>query len=427
MELTYDRTGNDTADAAAGNSYLYDAEGRSALHDLLMGTMTGYIYDAEGTRVAKGNISALTCDIKSNGFQPVSDYVIGPGGEQLTETGSDGQGNMVWSHTNVFAAGSLIGTYDKDGLHFYLNDWLGNRRVQTDYAGVFEQSCTNLPFGDSLNCTASLVSPTEHHFTGKERDVESGNDYFEARYYASAIGRFLTPDWSVKVEPVPYASLGDPQSLNLYAYVRNSPLSEVDPDGHCCWDWIKQHVASAAIGALKGVLTLAFAKPLIKPGPEVRTTETVTGIHVAEDTQAQAQQIQNAVPPALQPNGDTETVADIATIVLLTTTGVGEDIEEAGAAAAEVGDSSSTVEAGGGLKTPGSYFGEKSADEAKAALEAKFGPAKSSRPGADTYFDAKNGRSYNVHTDPAHGASHVDIRKRGPTPDRKVPLKEDGQ
>ena len=33
--------------------------------------------------------------------------------------------------------------------------------------------------------------------------------------------------------PVPYAKLDDPQSLNLYSYVRNNPLSRTDPDGHC--------------------------------------------------------------------------------------------------------------------------------------------------------------------------------------------------
>ena len=70
------------------------------------------------------------------------------------------------------------------------------------------------------------------HFTGKERDPESGNDYFGARYYASTMGRFMSPDWSAKEEPVPYATMNDPQSLNLYAYVRNNPLRGVDPDGH---------------------------------------------------------------------------------------------------------------------------------------------------------------------------------------------------
>jgi RHS repeat-associated protein len=72
--------------------------------------------------------------------------------------------------------------------------------------------------------------------TGKERDTESGNDYFGARYYASSMGRFMSPDWSAQEEPVPYAKLDDPQSLNLYAYVENNPLYRADPDGHCCWE-----------------------------------------------------------------------------------------------------------------------------------------------------------------------------------------------
>jgi RHS repeat-associated protein len=53
-------------------------------------------------------------------------------------------------------------------------------------------------------------------FTGKERDSESGNDNFGARYYSSSLGRFMSPDWSATPEPVPYAKLEDPQSLNLY-------------------------------------------------------------------------------------------------------------------------------------------------------------------------------------------------------------------
>jgi RHS repeat-associated protein len=90
--------------------------------------------------------------------------------------------------------------------------------------------------------------------TGKERDTESGLDYFEARYYSSAMGRFMSPDWSAKEEPVPYATMDDPQSLNLYSYVRNNPLSRTDPDGHCdsngqnCSAW--DHIAGAIGGAL---------------------------------------------------------------------------------------------------------------------------------------------------------------------------------
>jgi RHS repeat-associated protein len=72
-------------------------------------------------------------------------------------------------------------------------------------------------------------------FSGKERDTESGNDYMFARYYNSATGRFLSPDWSAKVAPVPYAKLDNPQSLNLYSYVLNNPVVAEDPDGHATW------------------------------------------------------------------------------------------------------------------------------------------------------------------------------------------------
>jgi RHS repeat-associated protein len=76
----------------------------------------------------------------------------------------------------------------------------------------------------SFTVCAPHVCFVPSHFTGKERDSESGNDYFGARYYSSSMGRFMSPDWSAKVEPVPYAKLDDPQSLNLYQYVGNNPL-----------------------------------------------------------------------------------------------------------------------------------------------------------------------------------------------------------
>jgi RHS repeat-associated protein len=74
-------------------------------------------------------------------------------------------------------------------------------------------------------------------FTGKERDTETGLDYFGARYYASNMGRWMSPDWSSSPEAVPYATLSNPQSLNLYSYVGNNPMSTADADGHCCSDW----------------------------------------------------------------------------------------------------------------------------------------------------------------------------------------------
>ncbi len=168
----------------------------------------------------------------ANGFTLTNSYALGLAGEQVTETGGDGQ----WLHTNVFVGGQLLATYDDAGVHFHITDWLGSRRVQTNYLGQVEATYQNLPFGEMVpqNNTVFLGA-TEQHFTGKERDTESGNDYFLARYYNSATGRFLSPDWSAKVQPVPYAKLDNPQTLNLYGYMQNNPLGGVDQDGHCDW------------------------------------------------------------------------------------------------------------------------------------------------------------------------------------------------
>ncbi|MGH9599427.1 MAG: RHS repeat-associated core domain-containing protein [Terracidiphilus sp.] len=97
----------------------------------------------------------------------------------------------------------------------------------TDYAGTAEESCHSLPYGNGEDCGTVRSA---HLFTGKERDAESGNDYFGARYYASSMGRFLSPD-----DPILYQDKEDPQTWNLYTYVRNNPLNRVDPNGHLKW------------------------------------------------------------------------------------------------------------------------------------------------------------------------------------------------
>jgi RHS repeat-associated protein len=119
-------------------------------------------------------------------------------------------------------------------------------------------------------CIRSLFPP--YHFTGKERDAESGNDYFEARHYNSAAGRFLSPDWSAKEEPVPYAKLDDPQSLNLYSYVRNNPMTSVDVDGH--WPSLSD-VRTFSVGFAKGLsnsLGLTQQFDIVHTGQEGGTT-----------------------------------------------------------------------------------------------------------------------------------------------------------
>jgi RHS repeat-associated protein len=147
---------------------------------------------------------------------------------------------------------------------FVTVDWLGSTRLVTDGAKAVQRGIDYLPFGEEIrnghngrtagvyelgaNGSASYPGAADAvtgRFTGKERDAETGLDYFLARYYSPAQGRFTSPDeWAGGIVdpftgqqvgqpgPLPYADISDPQTLNKYVYVRNSPLRYTDPDGH---------------------------------------------------------------------------------------------------------------------------------------------------------------------------------------------------
>jgi RHS repeat-associated protein len=90
-------------------------------------------------------------------------------------------------------------------------------------------------------------------FTGKERDAETGLDWFGARYFSGAQGRFTSPD-----KPFVDQYHDGLQSWNLYAYGRNNPLKYVDQDGEAAW------LVGAAVGAIMdvGVQTLIEGKSI---------------------------------------------------------------------------------------------------------------------------------------------------------------------
>jgi RHS repeat-associated protein len=91
------------------------------------------------------------------------------------------------------------------------------------------------PFGEDIqpgigNCTSlwgPIADNVNQKFTGKERDAESGLDYFGARYYGSALGRFASTD----LLGINLIRVLNPQRLHKYAYAVNNPLAFTDPDG----------------------------------------------------------------------------------------------------------------------------------------------------------------------------------------------------
>ena len=106
-------------------------------------------------------------------------------------------------------------------IRYYHQDHLGSSSVITDQAGNLVEELAFYPFGHSRNDFSPRQIEEPYEFTQKERDTESGLDYFGKRFYAPTIGRWISPD------PLQEGGGG----LNLYAYVNQRPLNHFDPDG----------------------------------------------------------------------------------------------------------------------------------------------------------------------------------------------------
>jgi len=200
LGIGYDAAGNQTA--IGGFTFAYDAENR-LVSSTLNGVTTTYAYDGEGRRVKK-----------TTGGSAVI-FVYDAFGRLAAEYG---------------------GTADPVGTECLTADHLGSTRLITSSTGAERRCLDYLPFGEQMtqgmggrgSCYADANEPRVK-FTGKERDAETGLDYFGARYFSGAQGRFTSPD-------VPLADQWEtePQSWNLYSHVRNNPLRFIDPTGRKC-------------------------------------------------------------------------------------------------------------------------------------------------------------------------------------------------
>ena len=224
--ISYDPAGNTTQNGNVG--YTYDAENRLIATQGTPGV--SYLYDGDGKRVEKCTQGTTpgTCATGATGTL----YWTGPGSDPLAET--DLAGNVLENY--IFFNGQRIARREPGTpatIHFYFSDHLGSHGVVTNNTGsTCEQDIDYYPFGGVEQDYCPTVSQ-HFKFTGKERDAESGMDYFGARYNASNMGRFMTPD------SIAYSGLDDPQSLNLYSYVGNHPTNMIDPDGRC-WSWAQR-------------------------------------------------------------------------------------------------------------------------------------------------------------------------------------------
>jgi RHS repeat-associated protein len=207
----YDVAGNLDRDSLNG-TYRYDAEGRQVAYCpgvtdpancTVQSATTVYAYDGEGRRVLKTEGAVVTT------------YVY------------DAQGQLAAEYGSAASGLACVTCY-------MMGDSLGSTRVVTNEQGAAVECDDYLPFGAEIPTGTErtgcyTASGVKQKFTGKERDNETGLDYFGYRYFSGAQGRFTSVD-----PDNAGASASDPQSWNAYAYVRNNPLSFIDPFGESC-------------------------------------------------------------------------------------------------------------------------------------------------------------------------------------------------
>jgi len=205
----YDAAGNMTSDPTDGVTATYDAENRIATATK-NGVTTTYTYDDAGNRVEKSNAGASTVY-----------WYLTPG----IVAEADLSGNLKSEY--VFFDGERVARKDfpSNAVFYYFSDHLKTASVITDSVGNIKSESDYYPWGGELQLTNN--DSNHYKFTGKERDSETGLDYFGARYYSNGQGRFTSADLPL-IDQHP----ADPQSWNLYSYVRNNPLRFTDPTGN---------------------------------------------------------------------------------------------------------------------------------------------------------------------------------------------------
>ncbi|HYR76178.1 MAG TPA: RHS repeat-associated core domain-containing protein [Pyrinomonadaceae bacterium] len=214
---SYDAAGNLTNDSI--HSYGFDAENKIKMVDGVNGV---YGYDGDGNRVRKNFALGEQVRMVYSGGQLLAEYDI--------STGS-------LKKEYVYGAKGLIATIEPStGTRYTTSDHLGSPRVITSSSAGVVSRHDYMPFGEEIGVTIggrtsgmgySAVDGLRQKFTRKERDNETGLDFFGARYYGSVQGRFTGADPKM----LGLKQVVNPQRWNRYAYVVNNPLALYDPDG----------------------------------------------------------------------------------------------------------------------------------------------------------------------------------------------------
>ena len=242
----YDPQGNLTAIwkqagiADTAQTFSYDALGRMVQSwDGARGVTEKYGYTPDGLRTVieqwrGATLVKRSCNLYNDAGQLVSRHEA----QGATAT-------PVWKRDLVYLGRNPVAEFDAGGLHALHADHLGSPRQVTDGNGAVEACQKYLPFGATLDQQGGWISAKG--FTSHEQTDGSGLVYMRGRFYLPQYHRFASPD------PGPDQHPEDPQRWNRYAYVQNSPIAKLDPDGQEQFDiTFRAFIPQATVGGFRG-------------------------------------------------------------------------------------------------------------------------------------------------------------------------------
>jgi RHS repeat-associated protein len=221
------------------------------------GINRSFLYTASGEKVMVRNelLGTAAVSLRDLGGNPVRHYLYSGG-------------SWSWVGDDIFQGRQRIAQVTGSGTRYFHVDHLGSvRRVSTG-GGALEKAYDFFPYGLPVKET---VGQERLWFASYELEHQNTSDYTDdlyflhARWYFPSMGRFLSAD-PVRGDPA------QPQSLNLYAYVRGNPLNAVDPDGRAAL-WLTPSRERAMAMAASGAEQFSRKKCFVG---ELRTDRAIT-------------------------------------------------------------------------------------------------------------------------------------------------------
>jgi RHS repeat-associated protein len=229
VSYTYDANGNLISKIEDGvtTTYEYDFENRLTRVTSPEGTWE-YTYDALGNRAG----------MVQNGIEHT--YLVDPMGFGDVVAEYDAAGSLIARYIHGFG---LISRIDSSGDPYYYHfNPTGHTMEITDVDGIVVNSYKYSPFGIYREKDESIPNPFGYVGEFGVMDVGNGLNYMRMRYYQPDLGRFSSEE--------PLMIVGE----NGYTYVRNNPLTYIDPFGLQFFKHARRFFTEVVSGLLAGLM-----------------------------------------------------------------------------------------------------------------------------------------------------------------------------